>query len=68
MSDQNKSVQDKLSELAELVNWFQFSSFKIEYAMTKFKEAEKLAEDIEKDLTKLKNDIQVVKKRFDTEV
>jgi exodeoxyribonuclease VII small subunit len=67
MSDQNKSVQDKLSELTELVNWFQSSSFKLEDALTKFKEAEKLAENIEQDLTKLKNDIQVVKKRFDTE-
>ena len=67
MSDQNKSVQDKLAELSELVSWFEGPSFKLEDALTKFKSAEKLAEDIENDLTKLKNDIQVVKKRFDTE-
>ncbi len=67
MSDQNKSVQEKLAELAELVGWFQGNSFKLEDALTKFKEAEKLAETIEQDLTKLKNDIKVVKKRFDTE-
>lgn len=67
MSDQDKSVQDKLAELSELVGWFQGNSFKLEDALTKFKSAEKLAEEIEKDLTKLKNDIQVVKKRFDTE-
>jgi exonuclease VII small subunit len=67
MSDQNKSVQEKLAELSELVGWFQGASFKLEDALTQFKAAEKLAEEIEKDLTKLKNDIKVVKKRFDTE-
>ena len=67
MSDQNKTVQEKLTELSEMVNWFQSSSFKLEDAVDKFKAAEKLAEEIEQDLTKLKNDIQVVKKRFDSE-
>lgn len=67
MSDQNKSVQEKLADLADLVGWFQGNSFKLEDALAKYKEAEKLAEEVEKDLTKLKNDIKVVKKRFDTE-
>jgi exonuclease VII small subunit len=63
----DKSVQDKLTELSELVGWFQGSSFKLEAALDKFKEAESMAEEIEKDLTKLKNDIKIVKKRFDSE-
>jgi len=67
MSEQNKTVQQKLSELSEMVGWFQGASFKLEDAVDKFQHAEKLAEEIEKDLTKLKNDIKVVKKRFDTE-
>lgn len=67
MSEVNKTVQDKLSELSELVAWFQSPAFKLEDALDKFKESEKLAEEIEKDLTKLKNDIKVVKKKFDTE-
>ncbi|MDB5160175.1 MAG: hypothetical protein JWO99_438 [Candidatus Saccharibacteria bacterium] len=62
-----KSVQEKLTDLSELVGWFQGASFKLEDALDKFKDAEALAEEIEKDLTKLKNDIQVVKKRFDTQ-
>lgn len=61
----NNTVQDKLAELAELVEWFQSSSFSLEDAVAKFKQAERLAEEIEKDLTKLKNDIKVVQKRFD---
>lgn len=63
----DKTVQDKLSELSELVAWFQSPAFKLEDAFEKFKQAESLAEEIEKDLTKLKNDIKVVKKKFDTE-
>jgi len=67
MSEQNKSVQEKLSELSEMVGWFQGASFKLEDAVDKFKAAEKLAEEIEKDLTKLKNDIKIVKKKFDSD-
>lgn len=68
MSEQNnQTVQEKLSELSELVSWFQSPAFKLEDAFDKFKQAEVLAEEIEKDLTKLKNDIKVVKKKFDTE-
>ncbi len=61
----NKTVQDKLAELSELVEWFQSSTFSLEDAVGKFKQAEQLAEEIEKDLTKLKNDIKVVQQRFD---
>ncbi len=67
MSEQNKTVQDKLTELSDLVAWFQSAAFKLEDALDTYKKAEKLAEEIEKDLTKLKNDITVVKKRFDSE-
>lgn len=66
-SNDTKTVQDKLTDLSELVGWFQSSNFKLEDALDKFKNAEKLANEIEADLTKLKNEINVVKKRFDSE-
>ena len=69
MSDKNDSqptIQEKLAELSDHVAWFQSGAFKLEEALDKFKAAEKLAESIEKDLTKLKNDIKVVKKKFDS--
>ena len=69
MSELNKlkdsSVQQKLTELSELVGWFQSTAFNLEDALGKFKQAETLAEAIEKDLTKLKNEIKIVKKKFD---
>jgi exodeoxyribonuclease VII small subunit len=61
----NKTVQEKLSELAELVAWFQGDSFKLEESLEKYKAAEALAEDVEKELNKLKNDVQVIAKKFD---
>lgn len=63
----DKPVQDKLSALAELVTWFQSPNFTLEAAVEKFQQAEKLAAEIETDLTKVKNDIKVIKKKFDTE-
>jgi exodeoxyribonuclease VII small subunit len=67
MSDKNNTVQAKITALNELVAWFQSEEFTLEAAVTKFETAEKLAEEIEQDLQKLKNDITVVKQRFDRE-
>lgn len=67
MSQKDKTVQEKLTNLSELVAWFQSPSFALEEAVEKFKQAESLAESIEGDLKKIKNDIKVVKKRFDSE-
>jgi len=39
----------------------------LEEAIDKFKQAEKLAASIELDLSSLKNEIQIVKQRFDSE-
>jgi exonuclease VII small subunit len=63
MSKPNKTIQEKTAELSELVTWFDSD----EFTLDKFKEAEALAESIEKDLTALKNDIQIVKQKFDSE-
>lgn len=65
MSEKKRSIAEKTAELDELVSWFDGDDFELEKALEKFKEAEKLAEEIEKDLTALKNDITVVKARFD---
>lgn len=62
-----KTVQQKLSDLNELVAWFQSDEFVLEKAVDTYKTAEKLAEEIESDLESIKNDIQVIKKRFDKE-
>lgn len=67
MSKSNKTVQEKTVELTELVAWFDSEDFSLEAALEKFKVAEALAEEIETDLVALKNDIQLVKQKFDSE-
>lgn len=61
----NQTVAEKLATLDELVAWFDSEEFTIETALEKFSEAEALARQIEEDLAGLKNDIQLVKARFD---
>lgn len=66
MSKQNNlSVQQKMARLDELVAWFDGDEFQLEAAFEKFREAEKLAEEIETQLGEMKNEITVLAKRFD---
>lgn len=67
MSQASKTVAQKMAELREMVAWFEGDDFVIEEAVDRFKNAEKLASDIEKDLSDLKNEIVVLKKKFDEE-
>jgi exodeoxyribonuclease VII small subunit len=61
----NETVAKKLAKLSELVAWFESDDFVLEEAVERFKDAEKLAGDIERDLAELKNEITVLKKKFD---
>lgn len=67
MSQVNKTIQEKTAELTNLVQWFDGDDFEIEVALDKFKQAEKLALEIEKDLDSIKNEIKIVKQKFDSE-
>lgn len=67
MSQKSKSIQEKTAELEELVAWFNSDEFVLESALDKFKQAEALAAEIEKDLSQVQNDIRVVKEKFDAE-
>lgn len=66
MSKANKSIQDKTDQLTKLVTWFDSDEFSIEEALNKYKIAEKLAAEIEGDLSSLKNEINLVKNKFDS--
>lgn len=65
MSENTKPVSEKMAELGELVAWFESEEFELEAALDKYKDAEKLANEIEKDLSSLKNEITVLKQKFD---
>lgn len=61
------SVQTKLNRLHELLAWFDSDEFVLEESITRFKQVEVLADEIEQDLTDLKNEINIVKQRFERE-
>lgn len=67
MSDKNKqTVQHKMQALTELVAWFDSENFQLEEAIEKFNQAQHLAKEIEDHLTSLKNEVEVIKQRFDS--
>ena len=64
MSENEKTINQKIKDLDEKLEWFYSDDFKLEEAVLKYDEATKLAKDIEKDLENLKNRIEVLKENF----
>ena len=60
-----KSLQSKIADLGEMVAFFDPDDFDIEQALEKYKAAEKLAEEIRAQMSDVKNEITVLKERFD---
>lgn len=60
----SKTVAEKTAELDTLVAWFNSDDFTLEQAIDKFREAEKLAAEIEADLMTLKNTVTLAKEKF----
>lgn len=58
------SIQNKLTQLDQLVAWFESDDFELEKAVDKLQEAQKLATDIEHDLDNVENEITIVKQSF----
>jgi len=65
MSEANNTLNKKMAELDAIVAWFDGEDFKLEDAMDNFKTAEKLAEEIRAELAEFKNEIIVLKQKFD---
>ena len=59
-----KNVSDKIAELKTGVDWFYSDDFKLEEAGEKYKALTELAKEIEKDLSDMKNDINVLAEDF----
>ena len=64
MSNTSK-ISDKLSELEELLAWFEQDDLDIEEALAKYEKGQALAGDIKKRLGEVENKITVLEKRFD---
>ena len=58
------SLNKKIEKLDAEVEWFYSDDFRLEDATDKYKSAVKLAKEIEEDLNKLKNEIEVISEDF----
>lgn len=58
------NLNQKIEKLDAEVEWFYSDEFKLEEAVDKYKAATKLAKEIEKDLSELKNEIEVLSEDF----
>ena len=65
MSKESKTINQKLKELGDLIEWFNGDDFELEQAIEKYKLAATLTEDIEDTLNNLKNEVNVIKQSFD---
>ncbi len=59
------NITKKMQQLRELVDWFESDEFSLEAASKKFEAANKLASEIETELTNVKNKVTVLKEKFD---
>ncbi|MCL2451792.1 exodeoxyribonuclease VII small subunit [Candidatus Saccharibacteria bacterium] len=66
MSNQ-KSLRKLMDEFEAIVAWFGGDDLDVEAATAKFEEGAKLAEQIKKQLLAAKNQIEIVKKKFDAD-
>ena len=64
MSESKLSLNQKIEQLDNQVEWFYSDDFKLDEATDKYKQAVTLAKEIEKDLAELKNEIEVLSEDF----
>lgn len=60
-----QTISQKLEAFEQLVGWFDTENFSLEEALGKFKQAEKLATEIETELATIKHSVEVLKTKFD---
>ncbi|MBQ2672548.1 exodeoxyribonuclease VII small subunit [Candidatus Saccharibacteria bacterium] len=58
------NLNQKIAELDKKVEWFYSDEFKLEDAVSRYKEAIKLAKNVENDLNELKNEIEILSEDF----
>ncbi len=66
MSANDKTIQQQMEALQHLIDWFDSDDFVLEEAIEKYHEAEALAKTIDQRLNEVKNEITVLKEKFDS--
>ena len=61
---EKKTLNQKIAELEQNTEWFYSDEFNLDEAVKKYKEAIKLAKELQEDLSKLKNEIEILSEDF----
>lgn len=61
----DKTIQQKIDTLEAKMDWFNSEEFNLDEAAKRYEEVDALASDIEKTLMDMKNDVEVLKQKFD---
>ncbi len=64
MSTNKQTVEAKIQELEELLVWFESNEVTVESALEKYERAGKIAAELQTELEKAKNQVDVIKKKF----
>ena len=59
-----KSLNQKFDELEKAKEWFYSDEFNLDEAVKKYEEAIKIAKELQKDLSDLQNEIEILDKDF----
>jgi len=60
MTKSNSSIEDKIKQLEDQIEWFDGNDFKIELAIEKYDQAKKLSQDITQDIEAMKNEVTII--------
>lgn len=61
---ETKSLNQKFEELEKVKEWFYSDDFNLDEATEKYKTAISLAKELQEDLSKLQNEIEILDKDF----
>ena len=59
-----KTLNQKIKELKDSADWFYSDDFELDEAVKKYKSAIKLANELQKDLSNLQNEVEVLYQDF----
>ena len=65
---ETKTLNQKFNELKEEADWFYSEDFNLDDAVKKYKNAIKLANELQSDLSNLQNEVEVLYQDFDKRV
>ena len=63
-AENNPTINDKITQLHEMTEWFYGEDFSLDQATDKYQQAINLTKEIEKDLAELKNQVELIDKDF----